>query len=127
MRARLITRGNELNIFALELDNGSCEVINFLNMNESEHREIISGFTKIIDHIAENGTNRVGKFYKCWNYIDTLICELKKGRYRINCFRYDNNILLISFFLKTQDVETREYMKAIKLKKEFEENPIWEE
>lgn len=126
MRAILLLEGELLDIYTLE-DNGLSEVKEFLERTESINKSIISGFTKTIDYLADHGTNIHSHFYKCWRKGRVYICELKKERHRISCFREGDKLLLATHFIKTQQVQENEYDRAIRLKGRFDQNQIWEE
>ena len=127
MRAILLLRGDTLDIYTLETEPESNEIKNILTNPENQYLGIINNFIIIIRHIASQGLNLSKAYFDCWRESGIYFCELKKDKHRISFFQYQNRLLLMTYFIKHQAIEPREYRRAIRLKRSFDENPIWEE
>lgn len=135
MIARLFKKGKSVDIYLLEVDeaDNSSEVREFFdsNANNPDFSGIIRGFHLEIEHIANNGFCLTSEMFDSWRDKKTgeIFCELKKGRHRIGCFKYNINgqqLLLITHFIKKKQLEKREYDRAIKIKREFDSQQRWE-
>jgi hypothetical protein len=57
-----------------------------------------------------------------------MFCELRKGKLRISCFVYSDRVLLLATaFRKTRRKEDPEYARALRLKRMFDREGIWED
>ncbi len=126
MNAILFNEGKKVNIYFLQDDKGYVEVKDFFekNRNNANYKGIIGGFMNLINEIASNGVFISNiNFFDSWMEGEHLFCELKKGRDRISCFKYDDGkkLLLATHFIKTKQIEKKEYKRAIELKEKFEE------
>ncbi len=132
MRAILFARGKQFRLYSLENKDGN-EVKSFFNRkNEKNCRGYIFGFIDLIRRIADEGTGDLTKQQrKCWRVRrrrGRLICELRKGPWRISYFRMEGNrIILTTVFGKTRSQEDPEYIRAVDLIEQFLTNPCWEE
>jgi hypothetical protein len=126
LKAKLYVKGQKVNIYALESHN-ECEIMDFFENNRNNKQFNIPGFIKIIQTIADQGFIFQTQIFKSWTEQNELISEIKKGDYRISCFKYGNGkkLLLVTCFNKTRDKEKKEYLRAINLKKKFDNNLIW--
>ncbi len=129
LKAVLIEKGNKVNIYCLE-KTGKSEVLNFFKKNKTSLRSEVNGFFNIIDNIAKQGFELPDTMIKSWREEKkgTMFHELIRGKYRISCFKYkgDKILLLTTIFKKEKQVESKEYKRAINLKKDFDNSPIWE-
>ncbi|MDA3940732.1 MAG: hypothetical protein PF693_15725 [Spirochaetia bacterium] len=122
MWAKLIIKGDEIDIYVLHLDNGKCEVETFFEKKP----KLRNGFFPYLEHIADEGTHSLTREqFDCWKEGKEMFCELKKQNYRIGCFQGQKKLLLINVFSKTNLKEKSHYKKAVRLKKEFDNSQIW--
>ena len=123
-------RGNKYDVYYLE-GNKKANAIDFLLSDKKSNECIVAGFFKSIEYILCNGVSSLPrKQFKKWPIESETFWELKKNKHRISFFKYTINgkkILIMTHFTKKQLVETKQYNKAIKLKREFDANPIWED
>jgi hypothetical protein len=130
MQAIRFIKGKSVDIYLLEHKN-HIEVKEFFdrNKNNRELRGVISGFIKIITTLASEGYIFPEQLFKCWTEQKECFCEIIKGRHRISCFKYDNGrkLLLVTYFIKKTQKEKKEYTRALRLKKAFDERMDWRE
>jgi hypothetical protein len=128
MRAVLWVRGRVNNVYAFEKRTGDSEVRNFMDTSFNQDKSVVSGFRDIIERLADYGFLELSyKMYKRWKRHDDIFFELRKGDHRIGCFQYQQRILLMTHFMKHQNVEEGEYERAVMLKHRFDANPLWED
>ncbi len=122
MWAKLIIKGDKIDIYQLHLDNGECEGEDFFSKNP----KLRKGFFHYLEFIADNGT--VGltvEQFKCWKEGCEMFCELKKRDFRIGCFQSDKKLLLVNIFPKKGRKEKRLYQRAVRLRNNFNNSPDW--
>jgi hypothetical protein len=128
--AMLLKKGRKLKVNVLSFD-GATEIRSFFDESESiaSLRGTIQGFGGMINHICEQGSDKLTpKQVDCWQEQTELFCKLKKGRHRIGYFRYPGaKVLLVTHFMKRRDVEQAEYDRALRLKRGFDAAMIWRE
>ncbi len=56
-----------------------------------------------------------------------MLYELRKGRDRITAFLFQRGLLMTTHFQKRRDRETAEYDRAVRMKRRFEADGIWED
>lgn len=131
MRAILLSKGT-VDVYILqEKDEAEPEVKAFFDteIKNKQKSGYIKGFIKFIEIIISEGYRKLTKEqFDCWPEEDELFCELKKGPYRIGCFKYDDKkrLLLVTAFRKKAMKAKKAYKKAVGLKKKFDSKPIWE-
>ena len=114
MRAILLRSGNSADIYILD-DNGKNIIVDFFEnkLIKNQYGEIRAGFYRFINLIREYGyDNLTPEQFKCWkNKKKKPICELRKGSFRILCFKYDGGkkLLLVKHIVKKRDKEEKEY------------------
>lgn len=130
MRAILEIIGEEITIYSLDLEgeNGRNEVRDFLDrINEQEVKSAIKGFRQKIMHIADNGTTGLSeKVWKQWKHRSFPLAEIRQGDWRISCFRFpENRLLLATAFKKQRDQEVGEYDRAVGRCRDFTVQQEW--
>lgn len=131
MRAILLSKGT-VDVYILqEKDDTEPEVKTFFETNKKNKQKsgYIKGFIKFIELISSEGYKKLTKEqFDCWPEEDELFCELKKGPYRIGCFKYEveKKLLLVNVFRKKAMKAKKAYKKAVGLKKRFNKNQVWE-
>ena len=132
MKGILLLRGLSRSIYLLADEDGVCEVKNYFEENKDNPSTngYVFGFIKYFNEIKDSGFLKFNKTQKkCWEEKGDKFCELLKGPERLSFFDYseESKVLILTHFSKHAMKEKREYKRAIRLRKRFEENPVWEE
>lgn len=128
--AKLYKAGQALRLYFLSVD-GDSEVKSLLGEHNrnSETLAIASGFVYLLGHLADEGFHALPPHvFKCWRRAGEMFCELRKGNYRASCFLYPDRVLLLATaFRKTRRKEDSEYARALRMKRAFDREGIWED
>jgi hypothetical protein len=131
MRAILVSKGT-VDVYILqEKDDAEPEVNTFFDENRANKQNsgYVKGFFRYIQIINTEGYKKLTKEqFSCWSEEDELFCELKRGPFRIGCFKYEDKkrLLLVTAFRKKAKKAKKEYIRSVRLKKRFDTNPVWE-
>jgi hypothetical protein len=129
----LLIRGRSLDIYTLQIGAASKdEVADFFRSAGSRNDAAIGGMIELTRRVAQEGTRSLPpELFKCWRpgKKGPIICELRKGRWRIACFPFsrERRLLLVSVFHKGRWKEGREYDRAVKRHNGFVASPEWRE
>lgn len=127
MRAILLKRGRLVHVYTLEI-RGRNEVVDFLDDPADKSTEgYRNGLWRLINIIAdEKGYDLHRELFKCWGKKRNKICEIRKGPFRIGCFKYpESRLLLVTVFQKQKPKEHGEYDRAFGYKQRFDEVLDW--
>jgi hypothetical protein len=128
--AKLYKAGQALGVYFLAID-GNSEVKSFLEerSRNPETLAIAGGFVHMIGHLADKGLHALpSPVFRCWRLAGEMFCELRKGSHRVSCFVYPDRVLLLATaFRKTRRKEDSEYARALRLKRVFDREGIWED
>ena len=133
MRAMLLVRGRSLDVFTLQTGAANKdEVADFFRSAVSCSDSTIGGMMELARRVAQEGTWALpSELFKCWRTgkKGPMICELRRGRWRIACFRFDGErrLLLVSVFPKGRWKERHEYDRATRRYNSFAASPEWRE
>jgi len=111
MRAILLKRGRLVHVYTLVIRDRN-EVMDFLDDPADKSTEgYRNRIRRLINIIAdEKGYELHNELFKCWGKKRNKLCEIRKGPFRIGCFRYpENKLLLVTVFRKQRPKETGEY------------------
>lgn len=140
MRAIIYQRKGNASIYMLDEggskgDPPSGEVYEFLTI-EGRKKTIcqINGFIQLLNQVLEGRWHSFSEDHlKSWPVKGEIFSELIKGNYRIGCFMHEmagqQRLLLVSWFRKHGDKETKEYNRATAAYRRFlqSEPIIWDE
>lgn len=127
--AMLLGEGQKIDVFVMKADIEE-DVQDFLQsrgpFGGPAHDHERAGIGKVIDEIrSSRGLDLPRGMFDSWVQDGERICEIIKGPLRVSCFRYGRRILLVHVFRKTKKRQTEAYMRALRLKRRFDENPDW--
>jgi len=131
MRAILVSKGT-IDVYILqEKDDAEPEVNTFFDENRTNKQNsgYVKGFIRYIQIINTEGYKKLTKEqFACWPEEDELFCELKRGPFRIGCFKYEveKKLLLVTAFRKKAKKAKKEYIRSVGLKKRFDTKQVWE-
>ena len=79
--------------------------------------------------IADEGFDGIAnELSKCWDVDGIVFCEFKRPPWRLSYFvLHERRILLVHAFLKKGHKQPKDYRKAVKLLRKFEEHEEWKD
>jgi hypothetical protein len=127
--AKLMTVGDIFRVYLMTID-GKSEIQDFFDAGRRDPslRAQAVGFATLINYVADFGISSLtDKQIKCWRQSGEMLYELRKGRDRISAFFFQRGLLMTTHFRKTRNRETAEYDRAVRMKRRFEADGIWED
>lgn len=128
MKAILRLSGSSFDFYTL--DQGppkEDQAWKFLEAKSSEG--YAKGFLTLFRRIAAEGFHGIAnEWSKCWEVNGVDFCEFKRPPWRLSYFvLHERRILLTHPFRKKGDKQSKEYRKAVKLLRKFEEHEEWKD
>ena len=103
-------------------------MFDFLTAGKRRHGGNVSSLVDLVRRLADKGPDGLtSEQLKCWPWKGELLCELRKGDWRISLFWYDSRrrVVLVTAFRKYRWQEKSQYDRAVSLKLGFDKHSLW--
>jgi hypothetical protein len=128
MKAILRLLGSSFDFYTLDQGNPRGDLAwEFLTAKSTEG--YAKGFLILFRRIAAEGFDGIAnELCKCWEVEGVDFCEFKRRPWRLSYFvLHERRILLTHPFRKKRDKQPKEYRKAVKLLRKFQEHEEWKD
>ena len=128
MKAILRERGRLFSFYTLDQGPPKGDLSwDFLSAKGTEG--YAKGFLALFQHIAAEGFEGIASdLSKCWEVDGIEFCEFRRPPWRLSYFvLHKRRILLTHPFRKKGDRQRKEYRKAVRLLRKFQEHEEWKD